>query len=334
MHKLWKLAIAANTVILLLLVLVIFTKPNLPKPDFFSGPESYNFNYGGQFLSPRVYAGERVPTLPMNYAPLKEYLRQNISPAINFSLYIQDLNTGASMGIEEYRRFDPASLNKVMLAVVILKQVELGELHLDQPVELHRQVGYGNLYLSPESHLPLQLLLKEMLENSDNTAFFSLVTLVDLELTQKVLHYLDLDDPETVSQVESQGGAHYMLSPRSMYNIFHSLYYSTLLSTEHSGLILYHLSHNTNFNIKEKVELSSDDAIAHKTGAFYTEGKQEFRDCGILYHYPETALFYCIMIQGLSEEDAKGTAAGVVKEIFEYYLAKKNDKELLKLQPN
>ncbi|MDO8619374.1 MAG: serine hydrolase, partial [Candidatus Daviesbacteria bacterium] len=265
MHKLWKLVIAANTMILLLLVLVIFAKPSLLKSGLFSSNENEEFNYGGQFLSQRVYAGERVPPLPMNYAPLKEYLRQNISPTINFSLYLQDLNTGASMGIEEYRRFDPASLNKLMLAVIILKQVELGGLDLDQPVELHRASGYGDLYLSPESHLPLRLLLKEMLENSDNTAFFSLVSLVDLELTQKILHHLDLDDPETASLGES----HYMLTPRSMYNVFHSLYYSTLLSPEHSGLILYHLSHNTNFNIKEKVELSSDEIIAHKTGAFY-----------------------------------------------------------------
>ena len=321
----WKLVIVVNTFILLLLVLIL-AKP-LQKSDLLSSTEDQELNYGAQFLSPRVYAGERVPPLPMNYAPLKEYLRQTIPPNLNFSLYLQDLNTGASMGIEEYRRFDPASLNKLMLAVVIMKQVELENLDLEQSVELRKVMGYGDLYLSPESHLPLQLLLKEMLEDSDNTAFFSLVPLVDLELTQKVLQYLDLDDPESL-EVVSQEGAHYMLTPRSMFNIYHSLYFSTLLTREHSGLILYHLSQNSNFNVKERVKLSADKIIAHKTGAFYSEGKQEFRDCGILYNYPETALFYCIMFQGLAEEEAKETAAGAIKEIFDYYLAKKEDKDL------
>lgn len=312
MQKWWKFIFIAQTIILLLI-----TGLFLGNSGFLAGGKKYSPTYDKHFLSKDVYSGESRPQsfLPINYAPLKEHFKNNVvSNDFNLSMYLQDLEGGASMGIDEYKRFDVASLNKIMLTIIIMKQVEKDQLQLDQLVELHRDAGYGDLYKSPATKLPLKILIEEMLQKSDNTAFYSLVPLVDTEVEELILDYLDLNGKDTEDPTDS---GRYLLSPRSMYNVYQSLYYSTILEPQHSEWILHLLAHNS-YNIREKASLPLSVTIAHKPGSLYTEGKQEFRDCGIMY-YHETRLFYCIMLQGLSEENSMELTAQMVRDIFDYY---------------
>jgi beta-lactamase class A len=312
MQKWWKFMLIIQSIFLLILALIV-----LINSGFLSDKKTYAPSYGEFFLSKNVYSGESRPQsfLPINYAPLKEHFKNDIvSNEFNLSMYLQDLESGASMGIDEYKRFDVASLNKIMLTMILLKQVEKGQLNLDQPIELHRDAGYGDLYKSSLTKLPLKVLIEEMLQKSDNTAFYSVVPLVDKEIAELILDYLDLNGKETE---DSQDQNRYLLSPRSMYNVYQSLYYSTILQPENSEWVL-HLLANNSYDVRKKASLPLSMTIAHKPGSIYTDGKKEFRDCGIMY-YHETRLFYCVMLQGLPEKDSMDLTATIVRDIFDYY---------------
>ena len=128
-----------------------------------------------RLLSSRVYSKLLEPgsLLVVNFAPLKDYLEGYIAKNnLNISVYTENLKSGASFGINEEKEFLPASLTKVLVAILIMRKVERKELNLDTLIDIKdsdRMNSAGTLYLRPEKQLPLKVLLQYMLSESDNT---------------------------------------------------------------------------------------------------------------------------------------------------------------------
>ncbi|MCX6820816.1 MAG: serine hydrolase, partial [Candidatus Aenigmarchaeota archaeon] len=124
----------------------------------------------------------------ITYAPMKQALlnyRTANGIADRYSIYYEDLTTGASVGIDEKNTFVPASLLKMPTVVAILKKVEIGSLSLDDTVTLAPDMidtesgdlaGMGAGYV-----ITVRQLLNYTTAKSDNTALWALDSLLTIQ---------------------------------------------------------------------------------------------------------------------------------------------------------
>src|SRR3989344_9559300 len=269
MVKLKWLAVAELGIILILVSFILISHNK-------TVPNEVQSNYHG-LLSPRVYSGLLEPKsfLIMNYAPLKEniepFIRKN---NISASVYVENLRSGALAGIDERISYPPASLNKVPTAMLIMKQVEKGELSLNQMIPIKdelRSNAYGDLYKTPEKELELKVLLEAMLKESDDTAYKILREYIKEEDRGLLLAYLDYYSEDSVGSKELGEESDFgIVTPKSMYNLFSSLYLSTVLEPKDSEYVLSLLT-NTSFDVKKYAMLPEDVIVAQKFGLKYDE---------------------------------------------------------------
>lgn len=313
-----KIVIIETTLILLLIMLTfyLYQYPSEKKNDFNSG-----------LLSPRVYAGLIEPKsyLILNYDPLRDYITKYIEKkGANVSVYFVNMRNGASFSINEKMGFPPASLNKLPLAILTLKEVEDGTLSLSKqlPLDLeNRNNASGSLYLTPSENLSLQTLLEHMLSESDNTAYLVLNKYRDAnDFNFLIWNYFgyfqdQYDDKGVPFRLD-----HYV-TVHTLYNVFSSLYLSTVLTPQHSEYLLSLLS-NTTFDIRTIAQLPDNVKIAHKFGIKDDNGLY-FHDCGIMY-IKERRIFYCIMTQGLDVKEGVQTVTDIVRMIYFYTIDARN----------
>ena len=320
----WKhIALIEALVIVAFIIFFAFTQSNEPLIN--EPSESH-------LISQRIKAGvlSQQSLLIFNFKPLEEdinkYIQEN---KLNISVYVLNIRDGASLGVDEERRYAAASLNKVPVAMIILKKVEKGDLALDTKLsisEQDRNSASGTLYLNKVEELPIGELLKYLLQESDNTAFNVLAKQVTFKDGRILTEYLNLyqnnlsyDQP--ISNLE--------LTTKATASLFTSLYLSTFLTAEHSQLVLSYLT-NTSYDVKKYADLPDDVTIAQKYGSFYYGHEQMFHSCGIMY-IDDSRIFYCIMTQSIEKEKAEKTVGLIVNKIYKYVLEEKNENKYLNL---
>ncbi len=313
------LLVIQSVLIVLLLVSTIYL---LTTKEFNSSPSPVGKQ---QLLSPRVYSGLLEPKsfLIVNYAPLKNNIQEYIKATNStISVYVENMRTGAFVGIDERQGYPPASLNKVQTAMLIMKQVEDGKLSLDTSISIPsaaRSNAFGILYTTNETQLPLRVLLEKMLRESDDTAFKTLNPLVDQNDRALLLSYLDYYSDESFDNTKP--GEDYptgLVTPKSIYHLFSSLYLSSVLEPSSSEYILSLLTNNV-FDINTLADLPSNVTIAHKFAMKY-DGKEEYlHDCGIMY-VDNMRIFYCVMTEGVDRKSAEFHIGNIVNGIYEYVI--------------
>ena len=280
-------------------------------------------NKGQRFLSPRIYSGIIEPKsfLIVNYAPLREEIEQYLTQTKgNVSVYVENMRSGAFIGLNERKGYPPASLNKVTTAMLIMKQVEDGKLSLSSKIPIPdnaRSNAFGTLYQAEEKELPLNVLFEKMLKESDDTAFKTLNPLVDPNDRSLLLSYLDYYSDESVDRTKP--GEDYptgLVTTKSMYHLFSSLYLSTILEPASSEYILS-LMTNTSFDINTLAELPPDVIVSHKFAMKYDGKEQYLHDCGIMY-VDNMRVFYCVMTQGIPRSQAEQHIGIIVNGIYSY----------------
>jgi len=317
-HKLKLVAIFEAVIIVTLLIFLINSYKN--KTD--TNP---TINKNG-LLSTRIYSGLLPPKslLIENFNPLKEVIEAKITKSNpNISVYIVNLRDGASIGINERSGFPPASLNKIPIAILILKRVERGELSLDTMIEINdsdRTSPPGDLYKTKEKSLPLKVLLEKMIRDSDSTAFKVLRRNLDLKDINFFENYIDYYSNDIVSTGHVNLGTEGedLTNTKAIYNVFSSLYLSTLLKPENSEYILS-LMTDTVFDIKKLANLPEDVTVAQKFGTGEFNGERYFHSCGIIY-INQSRIFYCIMTKDLDEDQTANTIGSIVYLTYEYVI--------------
>ena len=266
-------------------------------------------------LSQRIYSGSLEPKSLMivNFAPLKKELSDYISSeGVNASVYIENFRNGAFSGINEKQGFFPASLNKLPVAILIMKKIEGGELSLDTMVEImdeDRTDSFGDLYKSKGKRVRLKVVLEKLLKDSDNTALRVLLHYIDIDDLQFIIDYYGLD-------MNVKNGIPYLVSPKAVSALFLSLYFSTVLEPENSEYLL-NLLLSSSFDINGRAGIPEEVKIAHKFGENHYEGSNFFHDCGIMY-IKEKRIFYCIMTRGMEQENAAEFVGYVVNKIYHF----------------
>jgi len=320
-NKLKLVVIFEAVIIVTLLIFLINSYEN--KTDI--GP-SFQNQTQNELLSPRIYSGLLQPKslLIENFNPLKKVIEDKVIKGNpNISVYIVNLRDGASIGINERSGFPAASLNKIPVAILILKKVERDKLSLDTMIEINdsdKTSPPGDLYKTKEKRLPLKVLLEKMIEDSDSTAFKVLRRNLDPKDIQFLESYIDYYSDDIVSSgpislvTEREG----LINTKSIYNLFSSLYLSTLLTPKNSEYVLS-LMTKTVFDIKKLANLPEDVTVAQKFGTVEFNGERYFHDCGIIY-INQSKIFYCVMTKDLNEDQTANTIGSIVYLTYEYVI--------------
>jgi beta-lactamase class A len=258
---------------------------------------------------------------------MRNYIEKN---SLNASVYVENFRNGAFMGINEKAEFFPASLNKLPVAVLIMKKVENNELSFDTMLEIKdidRTDSSGELYRTKEKELPLKEVLELMLKESDNTALRILLRQVDLEDLQFILDYYGLD-----INIDLQKGQHEkkpdLISPKAISTLYSSLYFSTVLEHQNSEYLLS-VMRDSEFDVNQIAGIPGKITISHKFGENYYGSNRFFHDCGIMY-INESRIFYCIMTKGIDEERAVEAIGVIANEIYRYVIDAKSRLEAYK----
>lgn len=322
-----KIIITQSIIILVLAGTMIY--------GLFGSSNSFNLDYSYRnqqttgLLSPRVYSGLLPPQsyLIFNLKPLQKDLQEYItSNNLGVSLYVVNLRDGVSIGINGTKEFDPASLNKLPVAILIMKKVETGELDLDTQIEIEDEFideNSGTLYKRGVSSLSVKELLHYMLSESDNTATRVLLNEISFEEMEELSTYLNYYNPSLYANPPSSSNNVFIVTPKSTYNLFASLYLSTVLEPEHSEYILSELT-NTSFDIQKFAKIPEDVVIAQKYGSYYANGEKMFHSCGIMY-IDDSRLFFCIMTENLDINEAHNVIGIIVNKIYQFIVETKKN---------
>ncbi len=324
-------------VIAILLSLLLFQYFN-GASYFKTQTSNYSSVPQNSLISPRLYTGLIEPKsyLIVNFVPLKKELQAYIKENnLTMSIYVVNLRNGASMSINSYRPFPPASLSKVPIAMLMMRKVEEGELTMNTPLEIEdadKVDSSGTLYLSSAKTLPLKTLIEQMLQKSDNTAFKVLLRHLQKDDEKIINTYWDYFSTDTTPEPEQEYG-NGVITSRSVYNVFLSLYLSTILEPEHSEYLL-NLMTNTTFEIKKIAQLPAEINVVHKFGLLEENRINIFHDCGIMY-IQEMRMFYCVMTSN-NENQNKGIqhVGYAVNKIFNYVVETRKSLDAFKENPD
>jgi len=226
-----------------------------------------------------------------------------------YGVYLEDLTTGAWLGINEKDRFVPASLLKLPVMIAVLKKIENNELSIDQKVIINASdinLESGTLgFRGAGYEISVRNLLKIMINESDNTAYLTFVKRLiasdDLTKVALAMGFLSIEQDNRIS-------------PRDYSNMLRSLYYSTFLKRQFSELGLS-LMLETEFTSQIPSGVPSNISVSHKVGMFKVGGY--YHDCGIVY-LPNKPYILCVMSVNSTQEESNRVISSISKEVFAY----------------
>jgi len=231
----------------------------------------------------------------VNLQPLREELRAMADEFGNneASIYIEFLNTGANIAINQDNYIWPASLVKVPLAMAVMKKIEDKVWKFSNELVLlagDRDDDSGAVGEAVWEHpigtrLTIELLLKELLINSDNTAHNILYRNLDADDVEQVIEALGIET------LFDQIGK---VSAKDYSRIFRSLYNASFLNRENSQQVLEWLDAAV-FDEFLTYPLPKQLSFPHKYGENFDV--RAYADSGIIY-IPNRPYLITVMVQG------------------------------------
>jgi beta-lactamase class A len=246
----------------------------------------------------------------INIQSLRTYLHSiEVKYPDNVSIYYENINTGANISVGKELRLFPASLSKLVQAIIIVKKVEDGDLKWDQhlaPIPGDLSSDSGELYKTiGTSSVSVEKLLEELLVNSDNTA--QNIFRRQLEISD----YIAFQQETGLEDLYNEKG---FISAKEYTRILRVLYTSSYLKPENSEKILEYMAHSK-FKDYLSQGIPGDVKFAHK----YGENKQYdiFADSGIVYVKNRPYMLTVIIKGKDSTLETRNWAVGLMKEISE-----------------
>ncbi len=251
------------------------------------------------------------------FRPFKNKIKELIGQKLavgdisSVSVYLRDLDNGASLGVNSKELYSPASLLKVPLMMAWLKRAER------DPAVLKRMLPYDGTKdmtamqnikpretLRPGMSYTVDDLLYRMLAYSDNNAWWVLLSNMDTRELDAILADLRVDfDPAKVSGD--------FINVRSYSRLYRVLYNATFLNREMSEKALQLLTH-IDFREGITAEVPKGVPLASKFGERVLDNGRvlELHEFGIVYH-PRGPYLIGIMTKGSDF----GRQAAVIREI-------------------
>ncbi len=247
----------------------------------------------------------------VNIQPLRNRLADLTAAAeqsgLHVSLYFEFLNTGSNISIRQDARIWPASLPKVPMTMMVMRRIEDGTLTLKQELAITEEDradhGSGMLWQNPAgTKLSIEELLREMLAESDNTAYLMLRRQMHDDDYVALMNELGLED---LFNAEGKVNA------KEYSRIFRSLYSSSFLEREGSQQILKWLAESSYKNYLA-ASVPSDVEFPHKFGEQIQE--HVHLDSGIVY-VPNRPYLLTVMVEGTGADGEQGRVETLMHDI-------------------
>lgn len=163
-------------------------------------------------------------------------------PVIDFGISVIDIKSGAQIDINGDEIFDGASTTKVLIACLLLSQVEEGKYSLDKKI----------------NDITLNQLLKQMVNRSDNDAWETLMDFIGFKYQTPYVKSIGIN---------SYNVTYNKISPNDMALLLSKLYQGKLLNSENTKLLLSYMQ-NTNDESIIPPAVPKDIPIYHKYGSY------------------------------------------------------------------
>ena len=245
------------------------------------------------------------------------------------SVYFRDLRNGPVFGVDENARFIPASLLKVPLALVLLREEdEHGrilerQLQFSDDIRLKFESGENtspttlvrafksHADLTPNTPYTIEELSQRMISYSDNLAYSVLVTHVFESLggetyLREAFEGLGIVDPTFADD---------MLSVRTYASLFRLLYHTSYLSPESSEKMLQWLS-ASDFDAGIVAGIPTGVRVAHKYGERQLTDRMQLHDCGIVYFHEHNPYLLCVMTKGHDMNNLATCIADISRMVY------------------
>ncbi len=230
----------------------------------------------------------------------------------HFSLYLEDLTSGKSWGVDENKTYDAWSLLKLSTMITVLKKVERKELSLQDNVTMSMDLpGQGAAPPCRRAYLvSINALLADMIALSDNIASAGLaLTMVGAEF-QECLRATGIP----CAPPGEPGNRIPPVSPKQFANVLRSLDSATYLNRQDSDFALSLLSSSV-YDTLIRAGVPRRVSVAHKVG--FNANSGDYHDCGIVF-LPNRRYILCIMSTGTNVEEAERVFSAVSRRVYEF----------------
>ena len=209
---------------------------------------------------------------------IRDYLGNQIE---NYSVYIYDLGRKEEFGINQSKQFAPASMAKLTVAVLVLRDVEAGKYTLDDtyPIQADFKFGSDDLALKASgTQVTFREYLEKMIIDSSNTAWYHLV--------RHLGNSYEVVNPRTIEEL---GVNPLFMDPhlgtaQNLGKVLRDIYTNKTLS-EDSSQLLIELMENAVPSNREGVGLGvpQDVRFANKIGTLWTVDDISYQDSAIIF---------------------------------------------------
>lgn len=265
-----------------------------------------------------------------NYLDQKKQLG-NLTSA---SVYLKDLNAGVFMDINHDSLYDPASLMKVPLLLIYLKQAESNPQILKQTFLFSQKTSDATIATIKDQTLTVgksytvQELLRFMIVYSDNEAFWILYNNINQNFFKELDNKLTIPSNYDVIHY-SRKDEHFVANVNSVARYFMVLYNASYLNKTWSTYALNLLT-EANFNEGLLKGIDTNVAVAHKFGErtiSYWAGNKlenlqtEFHEYGIVYLKNRPYLLG-VMTRGHETKALQAVVVDISKMVFDEFKGK------------
>ena len=252
-------------------------------------------------------------------------------PGQTIAVAYYDLGSGESLYRNEREVFHAASTMKVPVMFGIFEAVTHGELRLDQPVRVHndfvsifdgshyalesREDSDTALYGEIGKELPLENLVRRMIDRSSNLATNMVIELIGAERVMTVMHDIGASDIKVLRGVEDDkayhAGMNNTVTAYDLMLIFKALGEKKVINREASDQMIDILLAQE-FNDGIPAGLPKGTRVAHKTGSI----TKIAHDAGLVIRPDGTSYVLVILTRGFEKtEQAERVMAQIARAL-------------------
>jgi len=225
-----------------------------------------------------------------------------------YGVYIYSLSSKEAYGTKKSEVFPAASINKVPIMLAFYREIEKGNLSLNQEYELKAEdiqgYGTGGMRYQPAGTVyTYEQLLDLTGKQSDNTAAHVLANILGKENIEKFDQFLGLKN----TSIEGNE-----TTPEELGKLFNLVYTGGILKTEKYKKQFFDNLTKTDFEKRIPAGLPSGTETAHKVGS----GDQAYHDCGIVF--ATKPYIICIMSRQAAEAEALEVIPKISQLIWEH----------------
>jgi len=265
-----------------------------------------------KMLAPQVIVSNQIGQTTPKPTPTPKFekeveeiknLTKNLKGA--YGVFVQDLASRESYGINQNQVFGAASLVKLPVLVALFKEVEAGNLDLETKYTLKtedKRSGAGSLYYKPAGTVYTYREMAELMGNqSDNTAFNVFKKILGGEKIQGVVNSLGMSQTNIVE---------FEPSHKDIGRLFYRLYKENILIRDHRDELLSFLT-ETAWEDRIPAGIPKEIKVSHKVGTEIGI----ISDAGIVF--AEKPFILVILSQGVLEKEAAEILPKIAETVYQ-----------------